>query len=75
MALTSDEAQAWSLIGAFALAATDGIPRGHVRRALAVLSDVIATDSLQDWNDADDRTREEVLSALGQAIGQVEGAP
>jgi hypothetical protein len=75
VALTSDEAQAWSLIGAFALAATDGIPRSHVRRALVVLSDVIATDSLQEWNDDHDRTREEVLSALEQAIEQVEGTP
>jgi hypothetical protein len=75
VALTSDEAEAWSLIGAFALSATDGIPRNHVRRALVVLSDVIATDSLQEWNNASDRTRVEVLSALEEAIEQVEGAP
>jgi hypothetical protein len=40
-----------------------------------VLSDVIATDSLQEWNNASDRTRVEVLSALEEAIEQVEGAP
>ena len=70
--LNSDEGQAWSLIGAFSLAATDGIPRGHVRRALVAFSDVIATDSLQQWNDAPDRTREEVLSALDEARAKID---
>ena len=70
--LNSGEAQAWSLLGAFALAATDGIPGDHVRRALVALSDVIGIDSLQEWNDAPDRTREEVLSALEEAGEQIE---
>lgn len=70
--LNSDEAQAWSLLGAFALSATDGVPRNHVRRALVALSDVIGTDSLQQWNDAPDRTREEVLSALEEAIAKID---
>ena len=70
--LNSDKAQAWSLLGAFGLAATDGVPPDHVRRALVALSGVIGTDSLQRWNDAPDRTREEVLFALDEAIAQIE---
>lgn len=72
--LNTDEAQAWSLLGAFALAATDGIPPTHFRRALVRLSDVIGTDSLKEWNDAPARTREEVLSALAEAAEHV-GTP
>lgn len=72
--LNSDEAQAWSLLGAFALVASDGIPPPGVRRALVALSDVIGTDSLEEWNDAPARTREEVLSALAEA-GEHVGTP
>ena len=33
--MISEEARQWSLVGAFALAATDGIPASDTRRALA----------------------------------------
>jgi hypothetical protein len=71
----SEEARQWSLVGAFALAATDGIPASDTRRALAAFAEVIRADSLEAWNDAPDRTREEVLSALEDAINQTNGAP
>jgi hypothetical protein len=70
--LRSDAARAWSPLGAFALLATDGIPTRHVRRALVAFADVTGADSLQEWNDAPERSREEVLSALQEAIEQVE---
>lgn len=59
-------------LGAFALLATDGIPTRHVRRALVAFADVTGADSLQERNDAPERSREEVLSALQEAIEQVE---
>jgi hypothetical protein len=72
--LSSDAARAWSPLGAFALLATDGIRTDHVRRALVAFADVIGADSLQAWNDAPGRSREEVLSALEEAIEQIEDA-
>jgi hypothetical protein len=72
--LISDAARAWSPLGAFALLATDGIPTDHVRRALVAFADVTGANSLQEWNDAPERNREEVLSALQEAIEQVEDA-
>jgi hypothetical protein len=71
--IASDEAEAWSLLGAFALAATDGIPLRHVPVALRALADVTQARSLNDWNDAPSRNKEEVLSALDSAIGRIEG--
>ena len=62
--LTSDAARAWSRLGAFALLAADGIPTVHIRRALVAFADVTGADSLQAWNDAPGRSREEVVSAL-----------
>jgi hypothetical protein len=72
--LSSDAARAWSPLGAFALLAADGIPTDHVRQALVAFADVTGADSLQAWNDAPGRSREEVLSALEEAIEQIEDA-
>jgi hypothetical protein len=71
--LGSDEAVAWTLCGAFALAGKDGIPMGHLPAALRALADVTGMESLNGWNDEAARTKEEVLDALDAAIVRVEG--
>ena len=71
--LGSDEAIAWTLCGAFALAGKDGIPMGHLPAALRALAEVTEMESLNTWNDAAARTKEEVLDALDAAIVRVEG--
>jgi hypothetical protein len=71
---TSDEATAWALCSAFALAAKDGIPMNHIPGALRALAAVRPMDSLKDWNDDAGRTQEDVLDALDDAIERVEGA-
>jgi hypothetical protein len=71
--LGSDQAVAWTLCGAFALAGKDGIPMGHLPAALRALADVTEMDSLNGWNDEAGRTKEEVLDALDAAIVRVEG--
>jgi hypothetical protein len=71
--LGSDEAVAWTLCGAFALAGKDGIPMGHLPAALRALADVTGMDSLNGWNDEAGRTKKEVLDALDAAIVRVEG--
>jgi hypothetical protein len=71
--LGSDEAVAWTLCGAFALAGKDGIPMGHLPAALRALAEVTGMESLNGWNDDATRTKEEVLDALDVAIARVEG--
>jgi hypothetical protein len=66
--LGSPEACSWSLVGAFALAATDGIPMNHVAPALRAIAEAAGTDSLVEWNDDPMRTHEEVLDALDAAL-------
>jgi hypothetical protein len=71
--LGSDDAVAWTLCGAFALAGKDGIPMGHLPAALRALTEVTEMESLNGWNDEATRTKEEVLDALDAAIVRVEG--
>jgi hypothetical protein len=66
--LTSERAAAWSLIRAFALSATDGVPTDHVPAALRALADVTQADSFRDWSDHPLRTHEHVVDALNAAI-------
>jgi hypothetical protein len=66
--LGSLEACSWSLAGAFALVAMDGIPMSHVVPALRAIAEVAGTDSLVEWNDDPMRTHEEVLEALDAAL-------
>jgi hypothetical protein len=70
--LGSEDARAWSLLGAFAVAAKDGIPMNHVGPALRAIADVAGTDSLGEWNDDPLRTHEEVLEALDAALLRLE---
>ena len=73
MPLGSDDAVAWTLCGAFALAGKDGIPMGRLPAALRALTEVTEMESLNGWNDEATRTKEEVLDALDAAIVRVEG--
>jgi hypothetical protein len=71
VSIASDEASAWMLCAAFALAGKDGIPMNHLPRALGV---VTGMNSIEGWNDDPPRTKQEVLDALDAAIERVEGA-
>jgi hypothetical protein len=71
--LGSDEATAWTLGSAFALAGKDGIPMNTLPRALRALTAVTGMESLDRWNDEATRTKQEVLDALDAAIERVEG--
>ena len=74
VSIASDEASAWTLCAAFALAGKDGIPMNHLPRALRALGDVTGMNSIEGWNDDPRRTKQEVLDALDAAIERVEGA-
>ncbi len=73
--LGDDDARAWSLRGAFALAATDGIPTNHVQPALRALAALTEADSLAEWNDFPNRTQREVLDLLDSALARMESGP
>jgi hypothetical protein len=73
VALGSEEARAWTLCSAFALAGKDGIPMNHLHAALRAITDVTGMASIEDWNNDRSRTRHEVLDALDDAIERVEG--
>jgi hypothetical protein len=75
VAMVGESAEAWSVLGAFALAATDGIPINHIHGALRALADVTQANSLKEWNDAPLRTQQDVLDALDAAIAQIEREP
>jgi hypothetical protein len=66
--LSDEEAVAWSLSAAFALAGKDGIPMNHLPGALRALRAVAGMNSLEAWNDEPGRTKQEVLDALDAAI-------
>jgi hypothetical protein len=74
VSLTSEEATAWTLCAAFALAGKDGIPMNHLHHALRAIAYVTDMDSIQDWNNDPERTQQQVLDALDAAIERVEGA-
>jgi hypothetical protein len=68
-----ERAASWSLLGAIvAVLEREARVRGEVpleelAAALYALADVIEVDSLAEWNDADGRSRDEVLDALAAA--------
>jgi hypothetical protein len=72
VALGSENATAWTLCSAFALAGKDGIPMNHLHRALRALAEVTGMDSIEDWNNDASRTQQQVLDALDDAIERVE---
>ena len=74
VSLVSEEASAWTLCAAFALAGKDGIPMNHLHRALREIAYVTGMESIEDWNDDPARTQQQVLAALDDAIERVEGA-
>jgi hypothetical protein len=74
VSLASDEANAWTLCAAFALAGKDGIPMDHLHGALRALAEVTGMNSIEGWNDDPGRTKQEVLDALDAAIERIEGA-
>jgi hypothetical protein len=68
-------AVSWSLLGALVAVyerrvRSEGEARalGSLARACALLVDVVDSDLLAAWNDAPGRTREDVLSALDDAV-------
>ncbi len=63
VSIVSEEACAWSVCSAFALAAKDGIPMNHIADALRAFGDVTSATSLEAWNDDPSRTHQEVLEA------------
>ena len=71
--LTSEEATAWTLCTAFALAGKNGIPMNRLHGALRAIAEVTAMDSIEEWNDDPARTQQQVLDALDDAIERVEG--
>ena len=73
-----ERAVSWSLLGALVaaledVAASDGehAAIGQLARTCILLADIVDTDSLEEWNDAGERTREDVLDALDQAATEV----
>ncbi len=74
VAFWGDGACSWSLSAAFALAATDGLPEGYVPNSIRAFADVTGALSLEAWNDAPDRTKEELLAAIDAALELVSSA-
>jgi hypothetical protein len=72
--LGSEEATAWTLCSAFALAGKNGTPLNRLHGALRAVADVTGMDSIESWNNDASRTQQEVLFALDEAIERVEGA-
>lgn len=73
-------AVSWSLLGALVAAVEDvagseGEPAalGQLARTCTLLADIVDTDSLDQWNDARERVRDDVLAALGQAARETPG--
>jgi hypothetical protein len=76
-------AVSWSLLGALVVA-VEGVAVsegehaaiGELARTCVLLAEIVDSDSLEEWNDAGERTREDVLAALEQAateVGQADG--
>jgi hypothetical protein len=71
-------AVSWSLLGALVVA-VEGVAAiegehaaiRELARTCVLLADIVDSDSLEEWNDAGERTREDVLAALGQAATEV----
>jgi hypothetical protein len=77
----SDEAIAWSLLGALVAAleqeeAQDqGLPLTELALALDALAGFVDDDSLARWNDTPERTLAQVESALAAAATEAERSP
>jgi hypothetical protein len=77
----SDEATAWSLLGALvaaleqAEAQDQALPLTQLAVALDALAGFVDDDSLVRWNDAPERTLAQVESALAAAATAAEGSP
>jgi hypothetical protein len=75
-----DRATSWSLLGAL-VAAVERIAATHgedtavseLAQSCILLADTLDTDSLEHWNDAPSRTREEVLAAIDHATALTDG--
>lgn len=72
-----ERAVSWSLLGALVaavehVAADEGehAAVSQLARTCVVLADILDTDSLEEWNDAEKRARENVLAALEQAAAE-----
>jgi hypothetical protein len=67
------EARSWSLLGAIvAVTEPQRLERGHLSlteltSALGALAELIADPSLENWNDAPERARDDVLDVLDRA--------
>jgi hypothetical protein len=74
----SDEAAAWSLLGALVAALEEGeiheqpLPLTELAVALAALAEFVDDDSLVRWNDAPERTAAQVEAALAAAATAAE---
>jgi hypothetical protein len=69
--LGSEDATAWTLCSAFALAGKDGIPMNRLHGALRAVAEVTGMESIEDWNNDASRTHQQVLGALTEAIERV----
>src|SRR5689334_814756 len=77
----SDEATAWSLLGALVAALEEGeahdraLPLTELALALDALAGFVDDDSLARWNDGPGRTLPQVEAALADAATEVERSP
>jgi hypothetical protein len=77
----SDEATAWSLLGALVAALEEaeahdqGLPLTELALALDALAGFVDDDSLARWNDVPGRTASQVESALAAAAAEAERSP
>ena len=77
----SDEATAWSLLGALVAALEEGeardqeLPLNELALALDALAGFVDDDSLARWNDAPERTLGQVESALAAAATEAQRSP
>lgn len=67
--VVAEEAAAWSLLGALqaTTAANPSTELQHIGNAVSALAELIMDPSLANWNDAETRTKLEVLSVLKDA--------
>jgi hypothetical protein len=73
-------AVSWSLLGALVaavehIAADEGehTAIGQLARTCMLLADIVDTDSLEEWNDARERARDDVVAALDHATADLAG--
>ncbi len=71
-------AVSWSLLGALVaavehVAATDGerTAIGQLAATCVLLADILDTESLEQWNDARERSRDDIIAALDQVAARV----